>query len=190
MVARLSSDAVNRLGLREGSAWDAAAQRMAREVESYEGALREARKMLKRRPLGTAELRRKLYEKGYGSSGAVEAAVREMERRGMLDDAAYAKLVVEHELMRRPAGRRKLAQKLMRKRLPRHVIGKAVSAAMSKRDETADARSLVEWKIGLPSFARLEPAARKRRLWGMLARRGFDHETIERALVGLVENDE
>jgi len=95
--------------------------------------------------------------------------------------------VAQAELARKPTGRRLLVHKLYRKRLPREVIGRVVEQAVSQTDPVADARSLAQQKLRGATLSRCDPQTRRRRLSGMLARRGFDYETIELALAGLAE---
>ncbi len=49
-------------------------------------------------------------------------------------------------------------------------------------DEVAAARKVIDQAAR--RTAALEPRVRRRRLWSLLARRGFDGDTIERALAG------
>jgi regulatory protein len=159
-----------------------------RELSPEKAAMRDALRLLRRRPLGCAELRDRLARKGH-ESPVISRVVAELMDQGALDDAAYAKLLVESEL-RKPTGRRLLVHKLCRKRVPREVIGRVVTKALRDKDPVADARSLAERKLTSPTFQRLDAAARQRRLWSLLARRGFDRDVIETALGGLVEDPE
>lgn len=89
---------------------------------------------------------------------------------GLIDDAAYARDWVESRQRGRGLARRALSQELRR----RGVDGQDAAQALDTLDpeaELATARQLVARKLA--STARLEPAARLRRLSGMLARKGY-----------------
>src|SRR5258705_210024 len=62
-----------------------------------------------------------------------------------------------------------------------------VGEAAGKTDMVGEARRLAEKKLRSAGLQRCDPVARKRRLWGALARRGFDFDTIEAAMKGLDE---
>ena len=180
-AARLSREAVERLGLRVGQPWDAAAESRIAEAQAQERAMTYAMRLLRRRPIGTAELIDRLNRKGHAAAAA-QAVIHRLTEKGLLDDEKYGRLVVQSELARKPTGRRLLAHKLYRKRLPRELIGRVVDQAVRQSDPIADARRLVEQKLRGATLRRCDPRTRQRRLWGLLARRGFDYETIEAAL--------
>ena len=180
-VARLSPEAVERLGLRAGAAWDAEAEQRVRDAGSQDNAMRYAVRLLRKRPLGSGEMLERLRRRGFDAAAA-EWVVRRLTEQRILDDAAYGRLVVESELARKPAGRGLLVRKLARKRLGRDLIAQVVQEAVRRSDPIVDARHLVEQKLRNPSMRRCPAVIRKQRLWGLLARRGFDQEVIEAVL--------
>ena len=179
-AAKLSREAVERLGLRVGMLWDAATESRIRDAEAEELAMRYAMRVVRRRAIGSAELIERLTRKGHAA--AAPFIVQRLTEKGMLDDEKYGRLVVQSELARKPTGRRLLTHKLYRKRLPRELIGRVVEQAVRQTDPVADARRLVEQKLRGATLRRCDSRTRHRRLWGVLARRGFDYETIEAAL--------
>ena len=87
-------------------------------------------------------------------------------------------------------GPRLLEQKLMQKKLPRDMVRELAQEAEDNTDPVEDAWSLVEKKLATSTMQKLDTATRKRRLWGMLARRGFDGETIRTVMDRVHGNDE
>jgi regulatory protein len=100
-----------------------------------------------------------------------------------VDDVEYARAYLETHLRRRSAGWRKLEQDLR----SRGVSSEDVAAARARleeregpADEAAGARRVIAQAAA--RYARLDPRVRRRRLYALLARRGFDGDVIEAAL--------
>lgn len=80
-----------------------------------------ATRLLAIRPRSVAELRGRLLNKGF-TYEAVEETIAEFKERGLLDDVAFARALVEGWLRRRAVGPRFLAAKLKRHRLVRSLV--------------------------------------------------------------------
>jgi regulatory protein len=124
-------------------------------------------------PRSRAELERALAEKDVDPGVAAEVLDRYVELR-LVDDQAYADLLVRSQHATRGLARRGLAHELRRR-----GVGDAEAArALEQLDPDAEreaARALVAKR--LPATARLDPAVRLRRLTGVLARKGYDGAT-------------
>lgn len=187
--ATLPREVVDRLGIAVGTRWtEAAAERVAEAVDA-DKARRYAINALGRRALSAGELADRIRRRGHSSEVAA-AVVGEMVDKRFIDDEAYGRSVIRAERSRRPAGPRLLRQKLMQKRLDRSLIDQLIRELEAEQDPVADARRLVDSRLRAPTFQRLDPAARQRRLWSQLARRGFAPETIRAAMEGLGDADE
>lgn len=171
------------LGLGVGVAWT---EQLAAEVEQaalIDKAIRAAMNRLARRPSSRRDMDTKLQKLGYESD--VRAATLDyLEGLNYLNDAAYAKALVEEILRLKPAGPRLLKQKLWQKGISGKLADAAVAEAMeqAEHDDTATsqhdhARSVAEKK--LRTLGRYDLATKKRRVYSMLARRGFDHAVID-----------
>lgn len=124
-----------------------------------------------------------------------ESARRVLERFsevGLVDDAAYASAWVESRHTGRGLARRALAHELRHRGVPDPLVDQALDELDPDR-ELATARALVARR--LPSTRGLEPAARVRRLTGLLARKGYpgglSYRVVREALAaeGLAEED-
>ena len=108
----------------------------------------------------------------------VAAAVLDrMEEVGLVDDTAYAGMLVRTQQAGRGLARRALAQELRRK----GVDDETAQAALDEVDpheEEDRARELVAKKMR--SMTGLEPVVQTRRLAGMLARKGYPSELTMR----------
>jgi len=102
-----------------------------------------------------------------------ESARRVLERFsevGLVDDAAYASAWVESRHSGRGLARRALAHELRHRGVPDLLVDQALDELDPDR-ELATARALVARRLS--STRSLEPAARVRRLTGLLARKGY-----------------
>jgi regulatory protein len=89
---------------------------------------------------------------------------------GLIDDAMFAQAWVESRHSGRGLAKRALAFELRRRGVEPSIVDHAVQALRPEQEEQT-ARALVAAK--LVSTQTLEPAARTRRLAGMLARKGY-----------------
>jgi len=110
----------------------------------------------------------------------VAAAVLDrMEEVGLVDDTAYAGMLVRSQQAGRGLARRALAQELRRK----GVDDETAQAALDEVDPTVEedrARELVAKKMR--SMTGLEPLVQTRRLAGMLARKGYPSDLTMRVV--------
>ena len=136
-------------------------------------ALAAAVKLLSIKRLTKARLAEKLGERGYAPE-AVQAAVAECERKKYVDDRAFATLYVRAVLDRRPVGRYKLLQDLIRNGIDSDLAGEILDGVDDDEDERIDR-----------ALARLE-TSRPQDGFGQLGRRlerqGFGAPSIARAL--------
>lgn len=89
---------------------------------------------------------------------------------GLIDDAMFAQAWVESRHAGRGLAKRALAFELRRRGVEPSVIDHAVSTLPAEQEEQT-ARAIVAAKLA--STRALEPAARTRRLAGMLGRKGY-----------------
>jgi regulatory protein len=118
-----------------------------------------------------------------GADADVAAAVLDrLGSVGLVDDAAFAGQWVEERQRSQGRSRRALRDELARKGVDREVVEQAVAAVDAQDDLAAATRLVTRRQAGL---ARLEPAVARRRLEAMLARRGFDADTVRAALAAV-----
>lgn len=148
-------------------------------------ARRDAIRFLRISGRSTRALVDRLVAKGHARATARWAAD-EMVRVGLLDDRKYAEAVVRSQLARKPAGRRYLLASLRTKGVPGEIAEDVVAAALGERDELSDAMDLAHRKLRTyrPD---LDPVAARRRLMGVLARRGFDADTTRSVVESLLD---
>lgn len=176
----ISAEIALAAGLRIGQPVDEAQltelERRDRGWQAREAALR----LLAVRPRSAAELLRRLRMKGYEPEIGEEVIAR-LRELGMIDDAAFAGLVVRDRVRLRPQGARRLANELRAKGVDAETASAAIRETLEgeQTDERELARRAAEKWRPRPGE---EPASARRRLHGFLARRGFDGDVIREIL--------
>lgn len=148
-----------------------------RALDEVGRATEAAVRLLGARPRSVREVRDRLRQRGFGPE-AVAAAVAKLEGWRYVDDAEFSRLWVENRERHQPRGRRLLEQELRQKGVDRETIVETLDAA--ELDEGASALELARAKV--KSYAGLETAVARRRLGGLLARRGYGGDEIRRSL--------
>lgn len=139
-----------------------------------------ALRLLAARAHTTAELARKLARRGYPGDEAA-AVLAWLQGQGWLDDAAYARQYVAARSQGPGAlGEERLARDLRRRGIDPDLARAALAEALGSADPLARAVDLARSRLGRSQGLGRQQAYR--RLGAFLARRGFDGETIARAL--------
>ena len=125
---------------------------------------------------GRAELRKKLARREYGDA-VVDAVLDDLARMNYLDDARFAQTKALSAAQHKHHGRRRAFMELIKSGVKGDVADKALADVYAGHDSTAVARELARKQ--LPRLRKLEPLVARRRLVGMLQRRGFDYESIK-----------
>lgn len=142
----------------------------------------DALKILERSLRTRLELEQKLKDKGHVAS-VIAPVLDRLAEVGLVDDAEYARAWLSGRWGRRPSGWRRLQQELEHKGVSKDDIEKArelLVARGSAPAETDSATKLVAQ--ARRRYAKLEPHVQRQRLYALLARRGYDPDTIRRAL--------
>jgi regulatory protein len=167
--------AVAASGLTVGAEWDPAHIESAGKAADEEGAWRTLLKALERRSFSIGEIRRRLRQKGH-TPEAVEYAVGRAEEVKLLDDAAFAHHFVQSRASR-GRGPARLRQDLRLLSVPDHLIEAALLAQWPEPDAALDlAASLAARRIR--QLGSIPRDAKRRRLLGYLARRGFSGSRV------------
>jgi regulatory protein len=180
-VAILSIEAIERLHLGSGVVVD---ERAAQEIEREAGLLRtydRALNMLAARGRAAADLRRVLLRKGEPADH-VDLAIARLEQAGFIDDAAFARQFTRSKAVGGGVSRRRVQQELTRRGVAREVSDDAIKEVFVEEavDEAASIERVARKK--LRTLTTVDGATRKRRLYGFLARRGYDSDAISRVL--------
>ncbi len=179
-VATMVRARIEELALHEGMAWDDALAQRVQQAAAVDKAMRDAMTRLSRRMLSSGDMRRKLRQRDHDAP-VIDEALERLEALDLIDDEAFGRALIAETLRRKPAGPKLLRSKLMQKGLDRELIDRLLAELTPVGDDAVHgAVELIEKK--LRSMGNLDENTRKRRLWGMLARRGFEADVIEQAM--------
>lgn len=183
-VARLSIEGIEKLGLRVGRAVDEGLAAAIAEEATVSRAYDRAMMMLAARGRASGELRRLLVKKGE-SVPVVSAVIERLLATGFLDDDAFARQYTRAKAASGAASRRRIEQELLRRGIDRTAAVTAIAETFAEEhvDEAATIERVAEKK--LRTLASVDDLTRRRRLYGFLARRGFDVDAINRVVARL-----
>jgi regulatory protein len=139
------------------------------EPDAYDVARQIVLRQLAMSPKSRQQLRDKLRTRNCPDEVA-EAVLDRMAAVGLVDDEAYAGMLVRSQQAGRGLARRALARELRTKGVDDETA-RATLESIDPEDERDRAAQLVAKK--LRSMHGLEPLVQKRRLAGMLARKGY-----------------
>jgi len=155
--------------------------------DAVDRAVTTAMRALDQRMQISKELRTRLLRKGFEPE-TIASALQKLVDYGYLNDERFAELWIENRLAHRPRGKRMLEQELRQKGVDREIVQETV--ANLDIDDRASALDLAHKR--LRSVQNLPPDEQKKKLTGILARRGFDYATIRATLEAVFgdQNDE
>lgn len=184
--ATLALEVVHAAGLRVDGDLDPAELAVLEQRDEAWRARQAGLTLLSHRARTAAELKRRLIRKGFAAPIA-EACVRTLIADGWLRDDAFAESFVRERVRSRPRATRRLVQELGARGVDAALAARTVQAVFDDQALSEDVlarRTAREWwrrNVG----GRAIPAPRsdagrrlRRRLWGHLARRGFDADVI------------
>ena len=146
------------------------------EPDPYDWARQIVLRQLTAAPRSRAQLEQALRKKNCPDEIAT-AVLDRMEEVGLVDDTAYAGMLVRSQQAGRGLARRALAQELRRKGVDDETAQAALDE-VDPHDEEDRARALVAKKMR--SMSGLAPLVQTRRLAGMLARKGYPSDVSMR----------
>lgn len=129
-----------------------------------------AKRWLSARPRSRVDIARRLSRRGIPET-IVEETLAELERRGHLNDRAYARLWADGRTHSRPRSSRMVRSEL----IAQGVDGALATEAVEEIDDNALALSLARKRAGRFQG---EYAVYQRRTSAALMRRGFSHEIV------------
>ena len=137
--------------------------------------------LLAARAYTVRNLRRKLAQKGFEAAES-DAAIERLRGNGYLDDAKYAVEFARQRLVVGGSSVRRVEQELARRGVGRDVAKAAAAAVVD--DEGVDTAGAIERlaKKKLASMGDLEVFVKRRRVFGFLARKGYEVDEINRVL--------
>lgn len=166
---------VARFRLREGMEVSAEQVNQIQRGEVKQECFDHALRLIARRLHSRAELVRKMAGKEYGE-GIVAEALDDLARLGYVDDEKFAVAKAESSANQKHHARRRAMMELIKAGVGETVARRALEGVYGGRDTVEEARFLAAKQM--TRLRRLPMETARRRLSGMLQRRGFDYEAI------------
>jgi regulatory protein len=170
---------VQRLGLAVGRQITSAQIEELRAAELRHRCLDAAVKLLSVRLHSRSELERKLQRKGW-QPPLIAAALDELTRMGYVDDRRFAQIKAQSAAEYRHHGPHRAMRELLKSGVDPAVARTVIEDVYEQRDSLAAARAMAQKQA--PRLRRLDRSVARRRLAGMLLRRGYDYDTIRPVL--------
>ncbi len=172
--------AISELDLRKGAFIDEALIRRVLISSTTQAAYAKAIRLLSFKPRSRKKMTDDLRQAGFDPELSETTADRMVEM-GLINDAALAEILAEEIVSRKPAGKRFLIGKLRQRGFESSLANEVAQRVAGERDTLEDALKLATKKVRtLPR--NITPEAAKRRVFGALARRGFDMQVARTAM--------
>lgn len=134
--------------------------------------------LLSKRGYSNGLLRAKMEIKGF-EPGVINSTLAQFRKRGLIDDAEFARQTVEAILRRKPAGRGFLTAYLQARHISRQLASTVVDKCLSNIDEIEIAVSLLKGRRRYLAKFELETARRK--AYNYLSRRSISYRAAKEA---------
>jgi regulatory protein len=149
---------------------------MRKDAKTY------ALKLLTIKPRSKKEINEKLKQKGYNEK-EIEKCIKDLECVKLLDDKSFAHSYVVSRLQKY-CGKNLIKIELIKKGINNKIIEEELSQFP---DEYELAKKLINRKMKM--YTNLEKEKKKRRIYSLLVRNGFDKDVIERIINEIDENE-
>jgi regulatory protein len=147
------------------------------EARSY------ALRLLGYRSRSRKELRSRLNRRGF-SHNHIDSTIEHLEKTGLLDDDAVAREIFRYAVERKFLGKKGIERLLTARGIGKGLVNESLSA-MTREAEEETAVRLTSKKI--KTLKDYPDNVIRRRLWGMLQRRGFSRDIIRSAIISITD---
>jgi len=173
----VDEEVVSRLGLAKG---EGLTEQKIKEIltqKSENEAKEVALRFLSFRRRTEKEVKEKLKKKDFDEK-TIKTTIDKLKEYDLINDFEFATAWVKGRLAYKPRGKKLLRQELWKKGIKKEIIDQVTEELC--QDEDKSALELLE-KIQ-KRYKSLEPKVARRRMFGLLLRRGFSYETANRTL--------
>jgi regulatory protein len=177
----IARDTAEALELRVGAPVPAALRAAIEAAADRRAAAARILRHLRVRPRTSQEVRVFLTRHGH-TPETVQAVLRDLEAKGLVDDARYAAFFVQARLAHRPTGAARLRRELQARGVPRELADEAAAGAGGGNELEL---ALAAARPRVAAAKRLGRERGMRRLAGFLARRGFSDAAVRAACLSL-----
>ncbi len=175
-IATLPVDDVEKIGLAQGEILTDELIAALEQAVMKLHIRKAAQKLIKRRAYSRGELIKKLQTTSSDSL-LIEMVVDDLCNKGAIDDEAYGQSIAMSLTLRGPISQTQLVKKLCNRCIHPNLAQQIAQQALSEIDPVEAAIAFARKRI--KTMQAKPEIVITRRLWGALARRGFDSETIK-----------
>lgn len=137
-------------------------------------------------PKSRMEITRKLKEKGFASE-VISETLEGLEKSGFLNDKSYAQNLTVKYTQGKPSGSRKISFEMKRHGIPEKVREEILSGINPEDEKQRAAElALARWE----RLQNLDIQKRKKRVFDLLMRRGFDFNIVREVIEELHSGNE
>ena len=173
----VDEEVASRLGLKKGESLTEQKIKQILRQKNENEAKDVALRFLSFRRRTEKDVREKLQKKGFDEK-AIKKTIAKLKDYDLINDLEFATAWVKERLAYKPRGKKLLQQELWKKGIKKEIIDKVIQELCHYEDKSA--LELLE-KIK-KRYKNLELQVAKRRMYGLLLRRGFSYETAKNAL--------
>jgi regulatory protein len=173
----VDEEVVSRLGLEKG---EDLTERRIKDILSQKAeneAKNAALRFLSFRRRTEKEIRDKLKRKGFDDR-SIKSTIEKLKEYDLINDSEFATAWVKERLAYKPRGKKLLKQELWKKGIRKDIIDQVTEELC--QDESKSAIELLEKTKG--RYKNVKPKVARRRMYGLLLRRGFSYEAVNQAL--------
>jgi regulatory protein len=174
----VDEEVVSRLGLEKGESLTETRIGKILAGKSENEAKEAALRFLSFRRRTEKEIRDKLRGRGFDQK-AIKKTIEKLKGYDLINDHEFATAWVKDRLAHRPRGKRLLRQELWKKGIAKDIIDQ-VTEQLCQNEGRSASEVLARAR---KRYESLEPQVARRRMLGLLVRRGFSYETAKDALV-------
>ncbi len=173
----LYDDTILKFGIASGDELSAAKIEEIKGFDEYMYGKKIAFNFLSYRIRTVSEIRKKLHSKKI-SVASIEKIVNHLSELGLINDAEFARQLVNEKIKRNPVGKKVLRQKLFEKGIPAGIAEEVIVSVLEETDESSLAALCFEKYYTKLKSKTDDINEKKRKVFDYLMRKGFDYHVI------------
>lgn len=181
----LDEEVVSKLGLEKEEALTESRIEEILGQKSENEAKNVALKFLSFRRRTEKEIKGKLKKKGFDER-TIKSTIEKLKEYDLINDFEFASAWVKERLAHKPRGKKLLKHELWKKGIKKEIIDQ-VTEELCKNEAKSALELLEKTK---KRYRNLEPNVAKRRMYGLLIRRGFSYDNVKHAMGNLMRDQE
>lgn len=143
--------------------------------------------LLTYKPRSVRELRERLLEKVWTDHEIVEEVIEKLKKYNYLNDEQFARDFAASRIRQKPIGKRRLRLDLMKKKLDKETIDKALTEVFEESPEVEIIDRAIAKRLRIKGIP--EEQSDKKKFFDHLLRLGFDYDVIRDKMREIASGD-